>query len=293
MVDDITCIDKVKLDIPVVFSVDRNYFPYFINACYSLLKFNKVTCIYLLTDFTLNTSQRRKILDKIKRPFGVKVKIVDLSNWLEDKVFFTSSHVSIATYFRLFIPEVLPCHENRVLFLDPDILVLGGLQELVLPIKSDMLCIAVQHGFEKDDLDHLSDERVDPAHYFNAGVLGLHLDNIRREGVFRLALEYVEKGKQFRYWDQDILNIVFNKRVHFISERFNFFDMSIHQEPKIVHFIGTMKPWHMMSRHPMRFAYIKFVIKNKLELPIIEFLMIRKIYKKIKSFFFYSVLKQG
>ena len=278
-------VEKVLLDVPVVFSVDNSYFPYFINACSSLLSFNKVDRIYLLTDFAVSNRQVRKINEKIEKPFSVEVKIVDVSAWLKGKDFFTSDHISVATYFRLFIPEVLPRHEDRVIFLHSDILILGGLKDLEIPKNSDKLCIAVRHGFDREDVDHLRSEGIEALDYFNAGVLGLHLDYIRREGVFRAALDVLKKGQKFKYWDQDILNIFLNRRVHFVSDKFNYFSTKSPRDVKVVHFIGSMKPWHVMSRHPFRALYLSFVIKNRLELPLREFLMFNKIQKKIKNFF--------
>jgi lipopolysaccharide biosynthesis glycosyltransferase len=188
-------------------------------------------------------------------------------------------HVGVMTYVRLLMEKVSICPEERVLYLDADILVrrslapiFTALQELTEPVAAiremGTYSVSGRGGvFNWRDLG-LPPERV----YFNAGVLGLRMDLIRRQSLFTQALNYlVENGRRVLSWDQGALNAVcrevsiwplgWNCTTSALSyvgnpsgaraESFNLNDVVI------AHFTGSgaSKPWHVNSISPYASEY--------------------------------------
>ena len=52
---------------------------------------------------------------------------------------------------------------------------------------------------------------INANNYFNAGVMFIDLEKWRKKSIESLSIEIIkEKNKELKFWDQDILNIIFN-----------------------------------------------------------------------------------
>ncbi|MDR2030404.1 MAG: glycosyltransferase family 8 protein [Puniceicoccales bacterium] len=162
-------------------------------------------------------------------------------------------HYSAAANLRLLIPDLFP-DKSRALWLDSDILAVSSLQPLLTMDLGECYLAAVR---EMDATGHARlGERLDlptPANYFNAGVLLLHLDAMRRDAVHRHALQLLQRQdarQMLRFPDQDALNLAAFGRVHFLPPRWNCFANgaldSCPSDPAIIHFAGSKKPWNML-----------------------------------------------
>jgi lipopolysaccharide biosynthesis glycosyltransferase len=194
--------------------------------------------------------------------------------------FKTSGHLSLSTYYRLFLPELLPRNLNKVIYLDCDLIVMtdiGPLWQLevepyYLLAAQDVGVLAVSHPsglLNYQELGIPADRK-----YFNAGVLVLNLARWRQDRMGHQIIEYMEQNPKFiRLHDQDALNAMlfdkwgeldlrWNQTPHlyrnFRSWRETPFSQEVYRRtvtsPYIIHFASSAKPWNRYThRHRRQF----------------------------------------
>ena len=175
----------------------------------------------------------------------------------------SSKHINELTYARFLIPELI--HEERVLYLDSDIVVNTSLTDLFNIDMRDHPIAAVEdyflsnkkisHSYKMDIPEELKpcisykgEEIFKP--YFNAGVILWDLVKCRQENIAYNLLLAASYYQGVIYADQDILNFVFFKRWVMLDVRcnvqanYNFTFLSLVTEsPWIIHYVTDRKPW--------------------------------------------------
>lgn len=120
--------------------------------------------------------------------------------------------------------------EDKVLYLDVDTTVDGSLEELWNTNLGGTYLAA----------------REESNGYFNSGVLLMNLRAIRNSGKDNKLLDLLKTCK-FVFPDQDAMNIIFNKNVTLIPEKFNKMgrDYQVYDGSEIIirHYAGITKPW--------------------------------------------------
>lgn len=193
-----------------------------------------------------------------------------------------SAHISsLATYYRLFLGDILPKNITKVIYLDGDLVVRGSLKEL-WNIDMDGYAIAGAPDTGNNGVEHYNRLLYPQClGYFNAGVLVINLEYWRANNVekdfFKIAREHPER---LRCHDQDILNYVFRKCKKRLNAKYNFqndylfehryvnltydiideIDASL-TNPVIIHYITGPKPWQLDCIHPYRAEFVKY--RNK------------------------------
>ena len=169
-------------------------------------------------------------------------------------------HLSTAMYLRLFMAEYLPQNLDRVLYLDSDLVLVGGDIAVLwsLPLGDTYLGAAwepydakqrVPLGFSAEDF------------YFNSGVMLINLRRWRDDGITERLLSFAEANRAILHSpDQDVLNSVLRGKVTDIGSRWNWQALfprflpeelrltpeqfkSLRKKPSIVHFTSAYKPW--------------------------------------------------
>jgi lipopolysaccharide biosynthesis glycosyltransferase len=182
---------------------------------------------------------------------------------------------SPATWYRILLPELLP-DVDRVLYLDIDTVAVDSLEPLWDTDLSGNLVAAVTNVMPPEALDRAAQLGLGAGYaYFNAGVLLLNLEEIRRSGTADELREHsLRHGGDLLWRDQDVLNLVLGKARVQLHPRWNSMnamrafpwarelfgageleEASLH--PGIRHFEGplTCKPWHYLCDDEMRQAY--------------------------------------
>ena len=199
------------------------------------------------------------------------------------------SHLRPATYARVLIPEVLPPHIRRVVYLDSDVLVRRDVSPLFSIELGGALLGAVRDYFTSSTAHELSGvrDRSNPRPYFNAGVLVIDVIAWRTAGLVDRVLEYARSGEPLRWADQDALNgvvedwyeldarwnvqhvpttifradfpLVLDERGEAIyGER-----RSNYRASAIVHFIGSVKPWHYSCAAAGTYGWVCGLIRSR------------------------------
>ena len=177
----------------------------------------------------------------------------------------TLRYYSRAMYYRLLAAQLLPEDVDKILYLDPDILVIGKLRPLYETKMDGYLYAAAMHKGLTGVSAPISKIRI-PEHeadsYFNSGVLLMNLKKIRQEVNPADVFEYVRKHHQVLVLpDQDVLNGLYGTRIlpldesiwNYDARKFETYrltsqgkadmDWTMHNT-SILHFCGKKKPWN-------------------------------------------------
>ena len=102
---------------------------------------------------------------------------------IKDKLY-TRDYYSKTTYFRLFIPNLYPQY-NKVLYLDSDITILSDVADLYnIDIGDNLIAAAPDDVIQTIEVFQDYVEKVvgvaDYRNYFNAGIIVMNLDELRK-----------------------------------------------------------------------------------------------------------------
>lgn len=176
------------------------------------------------------------------------------------------THVSEATYYRLFIENYLPNDIERFVYLDADVICLFNplpfiYQEFKKLEKQNLLLSARTEIRKKDIPKKYVNEYEMPWNrlnidedYFNAGVLIVNFKKWKKENFTEKFLKKLKKlNKDIIMWDQDVLNSVINGNYLKLNKIHNFKDNDLEAEGSVdtfnfeniifYHFAGSGKPW--------------------------------------------------
>lgn len=165
-------------------------------------------------------------------------------------------------YYRLLSPIFLPKNINRILYLDPDILVINNIRELWdLDLKENAFA-AASHNTIFEPFTDVNKIRLGKNHdYFNTGVVLMDLekgrDIVKPEEIF----EYVkENALELVLPDQDVFNYLYGDITYQIDDVVWNYDVRyyaiylmrssgkvdmdwIMKNTVFLHFCGKQKPW--------------------------------------------------
>lgn len=190
-------------------------------------------------------------------------------------------HYSKEMYYRILAYQFLPAEMDRILYLDPDLIVINDLREMYDLDISDRLYAAAYHDrLSVKEINKLRLKAYDLEAYYNSGVLLMNLDLQRRKIREQEIFSFVEENrKRLILPDQDILNALYSKSIRPLDEiRYNYdaryylyyklvsngaVDMDyVIRHTSIIHFCGKRKPWtkgysgpfHSLYKHYERIA---------------------------------------
>lgn len=246
--------EQNKQVLPIFFAVDDGYMPFLAVTLQSLVENSSEEYYYLIKILYTNINEDNK--EKIKKyeRENVNIEFVDLNYYIgtiKDKLY-TRDYYSKTTYFRLFIPNLYPQYD-KALYLDCDIVLLRDVAELFNIDMGDNLV-----GGAPDDVIQTYEvfqeyvEKVvgvaDYRNYFNAGVLLMNLDELRKYNFQEKFLYSLDKIKFSVAQDQDYLNRLCKGRVKIIDKTWNRMPISNievdEKDLKLIHYNLAFKPWH-------------------------------------------------
>ncbi len=212
---------------------------------------------------------------------NISIRVCDITYFVEKwniNILETGHRLSIAAYYRLFIPEIMKEY-HKVLYLDGDTILLEDPKVIFsFDIRGGVYAGAVKDFNIIEDMSLSFKKYVqnilrikDVTHYFNSGVMLLNLDYIRKDFSLSYLIEQAaSKGK--KHHDQDVLNSLFYNKIYFLPPRYNVMWLNNDlynsvpggkeaiNHPAIIHFTGSGKPWlkggaeHHAARHFWKYA---------------------------------------
>lgn len=273
----------------ILISINSNYLFPALAMLTSLLTNNSVkTNIYLL--YNDLKDDEIDLLEKGIEKFDATIFriLVDNTQFIN---FPLSHHFSIETYFRFLAQSLLPSKVDRVLWLDADVIVNNSITDFYYQdLKGYYVSVCESINKEKNVLLKKL-ELPEDSNYFNAGVILFNLELIRKEIKPNVYFDYLINNKNKITWlDQDVLNVIFNKKIKYNdSDIFNFQIFSTTEDKpsdfkeklnnaSIIHYIGNVKPWHYKYQNNAYKNYWKYALIIMGKTPYIKFLILRKVY---------------
>lgn len=291
----------------IVFATNEKYLPHTAVTIVSLLENNRGLKfkIYYIID-NVSDANKRKLISMVDRYECVIVFInVDASK-LKNLVF--SEHFNSAVYYRLMMAEVI--EEEKILYLDSDIVVNDCIKGIFENnIDKYFLGAVVDPGFTR----HGDLGMTRSSEYFNAGVMYVNLKKWREENVFEKCMNYLNnKSETIKLADQDVLNAIvdgswkpmalkYNQQaVVFVPDffkKYRFFSFEelriAIEKPIIIHYTGSLKPWHYRGNHPYKSLYWKYRRMSPFKGWLWEDITVINIMKWCIPFWLKSILRKG
>lgn len=185
----------------------------------------------------------------------------------EEKIslFPTSKRYPSEMYFRLFAPNYLPNHLERILYLDPDIVIINSLKDLYYMPFDHYYFMACSHVFKSGQkLNSIRLKIPKETPYFNSGVILMNLPLLREKMDIKDIIDYVINNRIRLFLpDQDVFTALYGRYtkmldslVYNLSDRYkilydirqiNKIDKITHEWIKkntvIIHYYSRNKPW--------------------------------------------------
>ncbi len=189
----------------------------------------------------------------------------------------SDSYLTVAAYYRCFLADILPVHIHKVLYLDSDLIVRHSIAKL-WNMDISQYPLACVEDMWSGKAYHYERLHYSPEYsYFNSGVLLINLDYWRIHNITQKSLQYIkENAENLLFNDQDVLNGLFHASKLFIPVTWNMqdgfyrckrktrnilweeIDRTVN-DPVILHYTCSKKPWHDKSQHPLKSEYFKYL----------------------------------
>ena len=249
----------------ILVTLDRNYLPPLRVLLTSLFlhKPGEHFHIYLASDDL--TEDDLQDIYALSERHGAALHLIHVEeDWFRDAP--TMRYYSRAMYYRLLAAQMLPPNLDRILYLDPDMLIINPIRPLYdTPLSDETLYAACMHNGLVNITGPINKVRLstyETKGYYNSGMLLMNLPSIRRDVHAQDVFAYAEKNRQRLVLpDQDILNGLYGERIlpvddslwNYDARKYNEYllasggekDMNwVMQNTAILHYCGKRKPWH-------------------------------------------------
>ena len=260
-------LNKVSFTIPIVLSSDEHYAPYLYTSMISILEnSNKKTFyeFYILVpaNFSKNIEER---IQKINDNYKCSINFIYIKNAFKNYIQ-KIPHITIPTYYRLLIGNLLPREISKCIYLDTDICVMKDLSELYsIDLNHNYIAGVISPGYyfsEKRNCKRLKLPTM--KNYVNAGVLVMNLEKIRRD---KMTQKFINLAKRnYDSQDQDVLNVACFGKIITLPPKYNalvqrleenhpllrnlFTEQEIFEAkktPYIIHYADKKKPWNSIG----------------------------------------------
>ncbi|MDD2234475.1 MAG: glycosyltransferase family 8 protein [Desulfitobacteriaceae bacterium] len=218
----------------------------------------------IFTIFLMHSKLRDEEVERIQsyaEEYGNKVRNIKISDgtFADAPVLF---HYTKEMYFRLLAYKLLPEDLDRVLYLDPDILVINPIRELYDSDFDGCFYAAAYHdiaSIKEINKIRFYPYRIDA--YYNSGVMLMNLELLRKEADEGEIYRFIEENRRKLVMpDQDILNAIYAKKIKSLDEKLYNYDTRYYYYYKLatngaynmdevinrtvfLHFCGKKKPW--------------------------------------------------
>ena len=238
---------------------------------------SKIT-VHILHDKTLSIENHDKFV-YLAGQYGQFVKFYNVEELCADRIEqiyqafpqVIKKRFTIATFYRLLIPSILPTEMEKAIYLDSDIIVNLDINELwKIEIDNKVLATLPENMLGVNGQNRLLCRAgyVKAEDYFNAGVLFINLKLMReKEKTIIDGMKFLNEHPQYEeFLDQDVLNYCFSAECLNLPVKFN---MMMHTpiaqqkeniDKEIYHF--SARTLQLSIRSPFWRLYVKYFIQT-------------------------------
>lgn len=174
-------------------------------------------------------------------------------------------HFTSEMYYRLIAWRYLPAHVDRILYLDPDIIVLNPIADFYHKPFRDAWFIASEHEFSAKialPFNRLRLKTPKAKGYYNTGVLLMNMRKLREEQSIENILAFISENRhKLLLPDQDVFNALYWDKIIPVSFCYYNYDARYYELAKrtvknqagdldwirkntvFIHYCGKQKPW--------------------------------------------------
>jgi len=265
--------ERMDKCVPLIFAANDDFVPYMSVMIQSIMENASPSKNYEI--ILLHRDIKPETTDNLRKQITAKnnfsLRIINVSKEVKGYSFYTgnSDVLTEETYYRLLVPFLLPEY-SKAIYMDGDMVTLVDVANLMdIELKNNLIGAVRDYGSLSDSFYSESDRREymecelglkNFRDYFIAGLLILNLEQFRKEYTAEYLMSFAV-SKQWRFHDQDILNVLAKERTVLIDSRWNVFqDYGTHRlmpddlyeewassekDPWIIHYAGDAKPWKM------------------------------------------------
>lgn len=256
----------------VALAFDKYYLQHACVTLMSLLETNPALSFKVYIIYSgFGENEQTMMRDMVKR-YSCELEFLEVDEHTFDHVI-TKGRQTKVVYYNLMIPQWI--NEDRILYLDVDLVVNGDITPFYDESFDDMYVIGVENWKLFDRHDEL--EMTKGAKYFNNGAMVLNLQKMREENFSERYFECINRMQNLKFLDQDVINVVVNGNWKQMPLKYNAISSYVRHSflkntyftkewikeaffnPVIIHYTGGRKPWHYMSRNRFRHLYWKYL----------------------------------
>lgn len=268
-------------NIPIVLASDNNYVEVLSVALQSVIDTAHDSNNYdivILSD-AISDFNKKMLYSMSRGKHNIRIRFLEVCDYLNAYKFdIVNKRISRATFMRLLILDLLPNYE-KIVYLDCDIIVQRDISCLYendigsnyFGVVADPHIIQIWK-FRPNVESHLREnvKISDPCGYFNAGILLMNLQELRKKYTSKDLLD-IATSRKWMWEDQDVLNHIGNNKVTFLNRRWNVLWVACPNimqlmktdsmyvealdDPWIIHYAGGVMP---VSQYGERF-YLEYV----------------------------------
>lgn len=244
----------------VLFCFDENFNDQATVSINSLLtKVSEPINIHIIHNNSSSFETRKKIL--LENNNLNEIYLYDFDN-SSVNLPIVKTHISEATYYRLFISEYLPSSIDYVLYLDSDIICLNSplqeLEKLKSKMELEKTFISARVETTRDSEDKLFERlKLKNNFYFNAGVLFIDFKKWKENKIYEKILNILKnRFEDITDYDQELLNVLFDGKFTQMKYSLNYQATGsqnikevaeIKKDNYFLHYLGRDKPWEIKN----------------------------------------------
>ena len=244
------------MELNLLYCLDSNYNSQAFTSITSLLENSKKG----LNIFVIHKN-KKSFLNNLSEGIKFHKNLKSMSVFEFDKINIdfpnlNNAHVSEATYYRFFLQKHLPKNIKNVMYLDSDIVCISdpasAIEEVFKELNNSGQIFACKTVYlKKSDPDIFKRLDLKNTKYFNAGVMMINFELWQKNNVEQKLLRILsDKKLYFKFWDQDILNVLVDGNYLEISNDLNHeiklnskFTALNTDKSIFLHYSGKHKPW--------------------------------------------------
>lgn len=242
----------------ILVTLDSNYIEVLIVMLKSLAINNKN---YSFDVYVMNENLTKKEVEHLRKNTFKNINIIDLK--VKDDEFNkapTTKRYPKEMYFRILASFYLPKSVDKILYLDPDLVVINSIEKLYNIDLDNYYFAAATHVFgflQTFNRLRLNLEKNNV--YVNSGVLLMNIDLLRKEQNKKDVYDFISKNKnKLMLPDQDVISGLYSNKIlpldpyiYNMTEKLliqkNYLpriNLSwIKENSVIIHYCGKNKPW--------------------------------------------------